>query len=128
MKKFRLHSVQTLLVVLICSLTSTIFTACSDDEPENKDYDATLFSEWIENDGNSYVHGWIVFYSDGTGISGSYESDIDWINEEDDFVWYTVDDEYLYINGSKYEYWCNGSSLTIYNYYGGKDRSYSCKD
>ena len=62
-----------------------------------------------------YVHDYYSFYSDGTGIHGSYESDIDWVNEDDDIKWYTVDNEYLYINGAKYVYSCDGSSLRIGN-------------
>ncbi|MGN0232310.1 MAG: hypothetical protein ACI4A8_08905, partial [Muribaculaceae bacterium] len=93
---------------------SVNLSSCSDDEDEgDKDYDATLYGEWVENDGNKYVHDYYCFYPDGTGIHGSWESDIDWINEDDDIKWYTVDDKYLYIDGYKYEYSCDGSSLVI---------------
>ena len=89
-------------------------TSCSDDdEPSNKDYDASLYGEWVENSGNRYVFDYYDFYSDGTGIHGSYEPDLDLVNADDDIEWYTVDDEYLYINGARYEYWCDGSSLEI---------------
>lgn len=107
--------------------TSIFFLAsCSSDEPDesNRDQDASLWGEWVENDGNSYVHGYLNFYSDGTGIEGSYESDIEWVNEESNFSWYTVDDRYIYINGKKYEYRCDGSGLDI-TYPKGKWRSFS---
>lgn len=80
-----------------------------------KEYDASLYGEWVANDGKKYVHDYYSFNSDGTGIHGSYESDIDWVNEEDDIKWYTVDNEYLYINGAKYYYSCDGSTLRIGN-------------
>lgn len=91
------------------------FASCSedDDEPVNKEYDGTLYGEWVEDSDNQYIFGYYCFYSDGTGISGSYEADIDWVNEEDDFTWYTENRKYLHINGGKYEYSCNGSTLEI---------------
>lgn len=61
------------------------------------------------------VHDYYSFYSDGTGIHGSYESDIDGVNEDDNINWYTVDNNYLYINGVKFAYSCDGSSLRIGN-------------
>lgn len=72
-----------------------------------------LYGEWVEDGDNSYVFDYYCFYSDGTGIHGSYEADIDWVNEDDDIEWYTVDDEYLYIDGARYEYSCDGTSLEI---------------
>lgn len=112
MKKFL-----SLLVILFMGLS---FVSCSSDDNDdeggnNTDHDAHLFGEWIANDGKKYVHDYYSFYSDGTGIHGSYESDIDWVNEEDDIKWYTVDNEYLYINGAKYNYSSDGSSLRIGN-------------
>lgn len=92
---------------------------CSDDETTNKDesaykeYDAALYGEWVEDSDNSYIFDYYRFYSDGTGIHGSWESDIDWVNEDDDIEWYTMNKQYLYINGNKYEYKCNGSTLEI---------------
>ena len=35
--------------------------------------------------------------------------------KDDDIKWYTVDDKYLYIDGTKYAYSCDGSSLRIGN-------------
>jgi len=87
-----------------------------DDSSLNKEHDATLYGDWVRyNDGKKYVHDYYNFYSDGTGIHGSYESDIDWINEEDDITWYTIDDKYLYIDGRKKQYWCDGTTLSIGN-------------
>ncbi len=102
-------------IVFISVLISISLLSCSDydENLKNKEYDGTLFGEWIENSGNSYVFDYYCFYSDGTGIHGSWESDIDWVNEEDDIEWYTIDNKYLYINGSKYEYFCTGTSLEI---------------
>lgn len=96
-------------------LSSIAFVSCGedDDETSNKEYDGTLFGEWVENSSNIYVFDYYRFYSDGTGIHGSYEPDIDWINEEDEFRWYTINRKYLYIDGTKYEYSCNGSKLEI---------------
>lgn len=78
----------------------------------NREYHSSLFGEWIEEDGG-YVYDYYSFYSDGTGIHGSYEWDIDWVNEDEDIEWYTVDKEYLYIDGTRYRYWCDGSTLEI---------------
>ena len=109
MKTLRILAVMLVAVFMCINLSS-----CSDDEDEgDKDLDATLYGEWVENDGNKYVHDYYCFYSDGTGIHGSWESDIDWVNEDDDIKWYTVDDKYLYIDGGKHEYSCDGSSLVI---------------
>lgn len=113
MKKFFLLS-----AMLLFSFMSALLVSCSsddDDSSSNKEHDAHLFGEWVANDGKKYVHDYYSFNSDGTGIHGSYESDIDWVNEEDDINWYTVDNEYLYINGAKYYYSCDGSSLRIGN-------------
>jgi len=120
MKKFKLF-----LMMFCTMLAVSSFSSCKDDDDSNanKEFDSTLYGEWIENDGNTYVHGYMRFDSDGTGISGSYESDIDWVNEDDDFQWYTANDEYLYINGTCYKYWCDGSSLTTESA-SGKTRSY----
>lgn len=101
--------------MLVALSMSINLSSCSDDDEDvnNKELDGTLYGEWIENSGNRYVFDYYCFYSDGTGIHGSWESDIDWVNEDDDIEWYTVDDKYLYINGSKYEYSCDGSTLII---------------
>ncbi|MCD8290909.1 MAG: hypothetical protein LUC91_05345 [Prevotella sp.] len=92
-----------------------VFTSCSDDDDDyaSKEHDTSICSEWIENSSNRYIFDYYRFYKDGTGIHGSYESDIDWIDEDDDITWYTEDNKYLYIDGAKYEYWCDGSSLEL---------------
>ena len=112
MKKLKMFSFLFLVAVM-----SAMFTACSkddDDDVSNKQHDATLWGEWVAtNDGRKYVHDYYSFYSDGTGIHGSYESDIDWVNEDDDITWFTVDDKYIYIDGRRYEYDCDGSSLYL---------------
>lgn len=98
-------------------LASVSLASCSDDDDdaENKELDASLYGEWIEtSSGNRYVFDYYHFYSDGTGIHGSYESDIDWVNEDDDITWYTIDHEYLCIDGNKYEYQCDGTTLVIH--------------
>lgn len=105
-------------MALSLSLMMTLFTSCDTIEKDNvkKEYDATLFGEWIRyNDGNKYIHDYYCFYSDGTGIHGSYEIEIDWVNEDDDITWYTVDKKYIYIDGRKHKYSCDGTSLSIDN-------------
>lgn len=92
--------------------------SCGSDEdgdggPSNKEHDASLYGEWIYDGGNRYVYDYYRFYSDGTGIHGSWESDIDQVNEDDDIKWYTVDDKYLYIDGTRYEYSCDGSTFEV---------------
>ena len=113
MKKLFLRS-----ALLLFTFMSALLVSCSsddDDSSSNKEHDATLFGEWVANDGKKYVHDYYSFYSDGTGIHGSYESDIDLVNEDDDIKWYTVNNEYLYINGTKHNYSCDGSTLHIGN-------------
>ena len=107
------------LALLLAVVFSVGFASCDkdDDEPGgdgslNKEHDASLYGEWVEDSGNRYVFDYYCFYSDGTGIHGSYESDIDWVNEDEDIEWYT-EGKYLYIDGAKYEYDCDGSSLEI---------------
>lgn len=103
-----------LALLLVAVLSAVSFSSCSDDDDvDDKELDGCLFGEWVEMGGNRYVHDYYCFYSDGTGTHGSWESDIDWVNEDDDIKWYTVDDEYLYINGARYEYSCDGSILEI---------------
>lgn len=107
-----------LSAMLLFTFMSALLVSCSsddDDSSSNKEHDATLFGEWVANDGKKYVHDYYSFYSDGTGIHGSYESDIDLVNEDDDIKWYTVNNEYLYINGTKHYYSCDGSTLHIGN-------------
>lgn len=95
-------------------LAAGIVVSCTNDgQSGEKEYDSSLFGEWVEDSDNIYVFDYYCFYSDGTGIHGSYEADIDWVNEDEDIKWYTVDDKYLYIDGGRYEYWCDGSSLEI---------------
>ena len=102
MKKIFVFSLMFVLAII-----GTMLVSCSSDDDEDsstKEHDASLYGEWVANDGKKYVHDYYSFYSDGTGIHGSYESDIDWVNEEDDIKWYTVDKKYLYIDGRKYQY------------------------
>lgn len=114
MKKYLLF-----LAVLMFTFIGALLVSCSSDDDDSwstKDHDGTLYGEWIAyNDGKKHVHDYYYFYSDGTGIHGSYESDIDLVNEDDDIKWYTVDNKYLYIDGKKYSYSCDGSSLCIGN-------------
>lgn len=102
-------------LILITILINFNLTSCTDedDASSNKEHDGTLYGEWIETTGGQYVKDYYYFSSDGTGIHGSYELDIDLINEDDDINWYTVDRKFLYINGKKCEYWCDGTSLEI---------------
>ena len=103
-------------MMLLISLGTLMFAACSDDDYDDyadKEHDPTLFGEWVEDSDNNYVFDYYCFYSDGTGIHGSYESDIDWVNEDDDIHWYTVDDKFIFINGAKYAYSCDGSKFEI---------------
>ena len=112
------------LVLLLAVMFSVGFVSCDKDDDEedegregkgslNKEHDATLYGEWVEDSDNRYVFDYYCFYSDGTGIHGSYESDIDYVNEDEDIEWYTEGKKYLYIDGAKYEYDCDGSSLEI---------------
>lgn len=99
-------------------IIGSLFASCSsddDDSPSNKEHDASLYGEWVANDGNKYIHDYYNFSSDGTDIHGSFESDIEWVNEDDDITWYTVDNKYLYIDGTKHQYSCDGSTLHIGN-------------
>lgn len=102
-------------MIFIVTFVGINFSACSNenDIPSNAEHDGTLYGEWIETTGGRYVKDYYYFSSDGTGIHGSYELDIDWINEDDDINWYTVDGKFLYINGQKNEYRCDGTSLEI---------------
>ena len=93
MRKMKLFSLMFLFAIV-----GALFTGCSSDDDEDlstKEHDASLYGEWVANDGKKYVHDYYSFYSDGTGIHGSYESDIDWVNEDDDIKWYTVDNTAL---------------------------------
>lgn len=93
---------------MIISVWLGIAVACDDSrnvDSENIGHDSHLYGEWVEDDG-SYVWAYYSFYRDDTGIEGSYEPDIDFVNEDSDIEWYTVDDELLYIDGAPYEYWC----------------------
>ena len=77
-------------MMFVFAIIGAMFVSCSSDDDEdssNKGHDASLYGEWVANDGKKYVHDYYSFYSDGTGIHGSYESDIDWVNEEDDTCW-----------------------------------------
>ena len=104
---------KNVLSLNLCFFISLLFFSCnSDDESTTNEYDASLFGEWVEYR-SGYLSDYYAFYSDGTCLHGSYEWDIDWINEEDDYRWYTVDKKYLYIDGTRYEYSCDGTSLEL---------------
>jgi len=120
MKYFMLYAL--LIGAMFCGLSCS---KTSDVDYRTMEHDASLFDEWIEMDGKMYVHGYKHFYNDGTGISGTWESDIDWVNEDEDFVWYTVDDKYLFIDGSRYKYSCVNDILEIE--YPKKTRRYRVK-
>ncbi len=115
MKKLMFNWLAVLMAVVLCAGV----VSCKEDDEElpegvsGKDHDATLYGEWIYDNGNQYVYDYYCFYSDGTGIHGSYEPDIDWVNEDDDITWYTENDRFLYIDGTKYEYSCDGSTFEI---------------
>lgn len=96
------------------------FASCSDDDddndgPSNKEYDGTLYGEWIESGGGRYYKDYYYFSSSrpGTGTHGQYDVDLEWAVDEEDITWYTVNDEYLYIDGRKHQYECDGSVLYI---------------
>lgn len=101
-------------LLIFAAVIGAAFTCCSsddDDDTSGKEHDSALWGEWVANDGRKYVHDYYSFYSDGTGIHGSYESDIDWVNEDEEFKWYTKDGKYLYIGKYQYGYSCDGSTL-----------------
>lgn len=106
-----------LLLVAAISLSATV-AACGDDDDEpgeesgSGEHDRSICGEWVSPT-HEYLYDYYYFDGDGTGIHGSYEPDIDWVNEDDDITWHTVDDKYLYIDGAKYEYRCDGSELEI---------------
>ncbi len=120
MKYCKLYAL--LIGAMFCGLSCS---KTSDVDYRTMEHDSSLFEEWIEMDGKTYVHGYKHFYSDGTGISGTWESEIDWVNEDEDFVWYTVDDKYLFIDGSRYKYSCANDILEIK--YPKKTRRYRVK-
>ncbi len=109
------------LVTLFTAVAiSASLTACGDDDDNepgggngNGEHDGCLTGEWISYTGASDLYQYFYFDSDGTGIEGWYESNIDGVDEDNEFSWYTVDDKYLYIDGTKYDYWCDGSELEI---------------
>ena len=114
-----MEKVSLITIVAMFVIANVMFVSCASDDdtlPSAKEHDATLYGEWIAfNDGKMYIHDYYCFYEDGTGIHGSYEDDIDWINEDDDIIWFTVGRKYLYVNGVKYSYSCDGSTLHIGN-------------
>lgn len=117
-------------LLMLC--ISFALTSCGgdDDEPDGSgmDHDGCLEGEWVSYTGKSDLYEYLYFDSDdGTGIEGWYESDIDYVDEDNDFTWYTVDDEYLYIDGSRYEYWCDGSELELTTPKG-QTKTYYAKD
>lgn len=118
---------RTIQLTILTAIASILICSCGkdDDFPPGAEHDGTLLDEWVATDG-TYVHDYYHFYEDGTGIHGSYESDIDWINEDDDITWYTENDEYIYINGRKCEYSCDGSVLHLTK--NGRLKTYYPKD
>lgn len=109
MKKLKIFTL--LIFVAVIGAALTCCSSDDDDDTSGKEHDSALLGEWVANDGRKYVHDYYSFYSDGTGIHGSYESDIDWVNEEEEFKWYTKDGKYLYIGKYQYGYDCDGSTL-----------------
>jgi len=103
----------TSLLLLFATFALT-FAACGDDddEPEYKDYDGTLYGEWIEV-GPRWYCDYYYFGSDGQGTHGQWDVDCEWVNDEEDITWYTVDDEYIYIDGRKMSYYCDGTILEM---------------
>ena len=85
-----MKSYKIIFLLLIGVLMGANFSSCNNDgeESSNKNFDGALYGEWIEDSDNSYVFDYYCFYSDGTGIHGSWESDIDWVNEDDGIKWY----------------------------------------
>lgn len=114
------------MIFLMAVIGTVTFTACSsddDDEPSNKEHDSSLYGEWVETNGKyTKIADYYYFYSDGTALHGTYEWDIDWIDEDDEYKWFTTDKKYLYIDGTKYEYSCDGSTLELTR--NGKTRTY----
>lgn len=107
--KIILSHVSLLFVALIMSVT---LTACGDDDDDLSftEHDGTLYGEWVEV-GPRYYCDYYDFRSDGTGYHGQWDVDLEWVNDEEEIKWYTVDDKYIYIDGRKYEYFCDGSVL-----------------
>lgn len=105
------HLSSFLLLAFVC----TMFASCDDEpDPAEREHDSNLIGEWIEYGGKfKYIADYYYFYSDGTCLHGNYEWDIDCVDEDDEYEWYTVDNKYLYIDGVKYKYSCDGTSLEI---------------
>lgn len=105
-----------LLVAGIIATIAISLSSCGDDndEPNVKEYDGTLYGEWISTSGYA-AKDYIYFSSTrpGYGTKGNYDASIDLIENEEDITWYTVGDKTLYINGKGYDYWCDGSELQI---------------
>lgn len=102
-----------LSALLLIVSTNALLTSCG-DEPDSaeREYDSNLIGEWIEYGGKfKYIADYYYFYSDGTCLHGNYEWDIDCVDEDDEYEWYTVDNKYLYIDGVKYKYSYDGTTL-----------------
>lgn len=95
-------------------LLAVAFCACGDDDdPENRDHDGCLYDGWACQT-SGYWADYYRFWSDGTGEHGTWDLDDQSVWDiDEEFTWYTVDDEYLFIDGKKYRYWCDGSTLDI---------------
>ena len=103
------HLSSILLLAFVC----TMFASCDDEpDPAEREHDSNLIGEWIEYGGKyKHIADYYFFYSDGTCLHGTYDRDIDWVDEDDEYEWYTVDNKYLYIDGAKYKYSCDGTTL-----------------
>ena len=103
------HLSSILLLAFVC----TMFASCDDEpDPAEREHDSNLIGEWIEYGGKfKYIADYYYFYSDSTCLHGNYEWDIDCVDEDDEYEWYTVDNKYLYIDGVKYKYSYDGTTL-----------------
>lgn len=109
MKAFR----QKIAFAILATICILLQSCSKDDESSVKEYDGTLYGEWIGTSGY-YYRDYIYFGASGDGTKGSWDVDLDWAEDEEDFKWYTKDDKTLYIDGRAYKYWCDGSELEIH--------------
>lgn len=81
-------------LLLIVSINA-LLTSCDDEpDPAEREHDSSLFGEWIEYGGKyKHIADYYFFYSDGTCLHGTYDRDIDWVDEDDEYEWYTVDNK-----------------------------------
>ncbi|MCD8302850.1 MAG: hypothetical protein LUC44_07515 [Prevotellaceae bacterium] len=116
----RKHLFNFLMLMAIATTSLVLFSCSDDDDNANHEHDKYLCHEWVEITGNYYAD-YYYFNSNGTGIHGSYDQDLDWLSEDDDISWYTID-EYLYIDGAEYKYSIDGSNLEMTR--NGRTRTY----